>query len=75
MKIKITLRQLEILLQQQKEIVSAHIAGNSYQYNTESTDGHLKTLPIDKDKMKRVGMSASFPDDFCVLKNYIQDTE
>lgn len=75
MRIKITLRQLESLLQQQKQSVIEIIAGNSYQYNSESTDGNLKSLPIDKDKIRQIGMKASFPEEYNTLKKYIEDGE
>lgn len=75
MRIKITLRELEILLQEQKRNVIDRISVNSYMYNTESTDAHARPLPIDKDKMKKVGMDASFPEEFNILKKYIVDSD
>ncbi len=71
--IKITIEQLESLFQQQKEKVVEAIASNTYIYNTLSTDGHIKVIEnIDKNKMREVGMKAAFPNDYNVLKKYIQ---
>jgi len=75
MKLKLTLRQLESLLQRQKEKVIDRLSSDSYLYNTESTSGSLKTLPIDKDKMKQIGMDAQFPEDFLTLKKYIEEDD
>lgn len=73
MRIKITLRELESLLQQQKERVAERIANNSYLYNTTNTPGSSNSLPVDKDKMKKIGMEAPFPEDFNVLKRFVTD--
>jgi len=75
MKLKITLRELESLLQQQKIKVAERIANNSYLYNTTNTPGVSNTLPIDKEKMKQIGMESPFPEDFNVLKRFITDDE
>lgn len=73
MRINITLRQLEILLQDQKEKVIQHLAGNTYLYNPQSTDGSYKSIEINKDRFKEVGLKAEYPDEFKVLKKYIVD--
>lgn len=65
--------QLEMLLIEQKEKVIEQLAGNSYLYNNESTDAHQKSLPIDKHKMKKVGLDAPFPNEFNTLKKYLDD--
>lgn len=70
-----TIRDLETLLQDQKRKVIERIAGNSYLYNTESTPSHAKPLPIDKEKMKEIGMKAPFPEEFNTLKKYIKSDD
>lgn len=72
MEIKITIQQLESLLNQQKEIVIEKLAGQSSYYNLESDGGHMKTLPINKDKFREAGIQARFPDEFVVLKKYVR---
>lgn len=67
-----TIRQLEILLDEQKRLVIDCLAGQSANYNTESTAGSYKSLPIDREKFKEAGMAARYPDDLRVLKQYIK---
>jgi hypothetical protein len=71
-KIEITIEDLERLLQEQKRITVEKCLSHNYFYNKESTEGHLKTLPIDEDKFKEQGMSANFPNEFNILKKYIK---
>lgn len=73
MRINITLRQLEILLNEQKEKVIEHLAGNTYLYNPESTNGSIKSIEIDREKFRAVGLKAQFPVDFQILKQFIVD--
>lgn len=73
MKFQITLQQLENLLTEQKKITIERCMSHSYCYNTESTEGNLKTLPIDKDKFIENGLKASYPKDFEILKKYISE--
>lgn len=69
--IKITIEQLERLLNQQKELVIERLVGQSGYYNLESDNGNYRTLPIDKVKFKEYGMRTSFPDDLIILKKYL----
>ena len=69
--IKITIQQLEYLLNQQKEIVIEKLRGCSYLYNKESTDSNAKSLPIDEAKFKNEGLKAAYPTDFNVLKRHV----
>lgn len=71
MELKITLHQLENLLNEQKRLVVEKLSGHTYSYNKESTEGHLKDLPIDKDKFSEIGMSSRFPEDFNTLRRYV----
>ncbi len=71
-KIEMTIEQLERMLNEQKRITVEKCLGHNYCYNTESTEGHLKTLPIDEQKFKEQGMKAGYPNDFEVLKRYIK---
>lgn len=71
MKIELTIEQLKSLLIEQKEITIEKCMGHSYYYNTESTEGVAKSLPIDKDKFKEQGMQARFPSDLTVLMKYL----
>jgi hypothetical protein len=73
MKIELTIHQLEALLNEQKSITIEKFMEHSYNYNLESTEGNLKTLPIDKDKFTQQGMKARFPNDFEILKKYISN--
>lgn len=70
MKLEFTIEELELLLKQQKEKVIDSLMSSTYMYNTESTEGNLKSLPIDKEKMREVGMEASYPRDFKILKRH-----
>jgi hypothetical protein len=72
MEFKITLAQLETLLNEQKGLVIERLKGQSYTYNKESTESHLKDLPIDMDKFYELGMSSKFPEDFNTLRRYIK---
>lgn len=71
MKINMTLEQLERLLNAQKELVIIYLSSNTSSYNAESTDGCLKSLPINEFKMKEIGMKAKFPEEFNTLKKYL----
>lgn len=67
-----TIQQLEILLNDQKRIVIERLLNGTGYYNTESTAGVYKTLPIDKEKFTEQGLKASYPDEFNVLKKYVK---
>ena len=67
-----TLQQIENLLDEQKRLVVERLRGQSYYYNKESTDGSLKTLPIDEQRFLEVGMAAKYPDDVNVLRRYVK---
>lgn len=71
-KLKISLIQLENLLNKQKEIVCEKLLYSSGQYNTESNEGHYKTLPIDKEKFKKIGINSNYPEDFNILCKYLE---
>ena len=73
MKIELTIKQLELLLVEQKRMTVEKCMGHSSYYNLESTDGESKSLPIDKDKFTEQGMQARFPNDFEILKKYLND--
>lgn len=67
-----TIRQLEILLDEQKRLVIENLAGQSGSYNTESDNGHYRTIDnIDREKFKEVGYRTRYPDDLHTLKKYI----
>ena len=71
MNITISISELEYLLRQQKEITIEKLLSCTYYYNEESTDGNLKSMAINKDKFKEVGLTAKFPSDVEVLKKYL----
>lgn len=71
-KIEMTIEQLESLLIQQKQITIERCLSNSYYYNMESTNGHSQSLKIDKEKFVENGMTAGYPNDFKVLKQYVK---
>lgn len=71
-KISISLNDLKRMLDQQKEIVIDTLLGQTYTYNKESIDGELKSMQnIDKDKFRKLGSQARYPDDFNVLKKFL----
>lgn len=74
-KITMTLEQLRQLLLEQKKLTIEYLRSNSYQYNTNSTDDHSHSLPIDRDKMMEVGMKARFPDAYNTLKAYLPEAD
>ncbi len=67
---EISLVELERLLNEQKVLVGQYLLGLSYYYNNESTDGHSKSLPINKEKFMEVAMKSGIPDDIKILKKY-----
>lgn len=67
---EISLEQLELLLKEQKRLVIEKLSQHTYMYNTESTDSHTKSLPIDKEKFMEIGMKTELPRDIQILKNY-----
>lgn len=67
---EISLDQLEHLLKEQKRLVIEKLSQHTHMYNTESTDSHTKSLPIDKEKFMEIGMKSEFPRDIQILKNY-----
>lgn len=70
--ITLTLDQLGILLDEQKDIVIEKLRGQSGYYNKESDDGNYRTMNIDEEKFKQVGREARYPSDYNVLKKYIK---
>lgn len=71
--ITMTLVQLRILLDKQKEIVIDSLASQSAYYNKESDAGTGITLhQIDKDKFKEIGMKTKYPNDYHVLNKYLK---
>jgi hypothetical protein len=71
MKIEIELEDLKKLLKEQIKLTAERLLDGTYQYNTESTESHLKTLPIDKNKFITKAMGTKFPDDILVLNKYL----
>ena len=71
MKIEMTLRQLKSLLEQQKELVIERLFSENYIYNKESTEGVMKSLPIDEDKFIKSGRGSKHPNDFIALEKYL----
>lgn len=72
MELKVTVQQLEQLLNEQKRLVVEKLLGQPGYYNSESDAGTIRSLPINKDKFTEVGMSAKLPNDVDVLKRYIR---
>lgn len=70
--ITITLTQLQILLDQQKELVIEALLGNSSYYNEDSTDGVSISMKINEDRFKQAGNRVGYPYDFKVLSKYIK---
>lgn len=71
MKITMELRDLKELLHEQKLLVIKKLLSETYSYNSESTDGHLKSLLIDEDKFRKVGLSAKYSNDLLILEKYL----
>lgn len=71
--ITISLDQLLHLLNHQKAKAIERLLGSASYYNLESTEGHSKSLPIDKGKFEEIGLSAKYPDDVLVLLKYLKD--
>ena len=68
-----TLDQLQELLVEQKRLTIEYLEGHNYQYNADSTDSQYKTLNIDREKMREVGMRSRFPDQFMTLKAFLPE--
>ena len=66
----ITLYQLKNLLDKQKELTIELLRSSSHYYNTESTEGHSKSLPIDKELFYELGMKARYPADIDIIEKY-----
>lgn len=73
MKISITISRLERLLYEQKERVINQLYSHSYVYNNKSDEGHARSLDIDEDKMRKLGMKTEYPSEFDTLKKYVED--
>lgn len=71
-KIEMTIEELERMLYEQKRITVEQCLSHNYIYNKESTDDHLKSLPIDEVKFKEHGMKAKYTNDFEILKRYVK---
>lgn len=72
MQIELTLDQLKSLLDQQKQLTINTLLNCPSYYNKESTDGYSKSLPIDKENFRNLGMRADYPPDIDVLTRYIK---
>lgn len=72
-KINISLHQIIWLLNQQKAKTIERLLSSTSYYNPESTEGHSKSIPIDKDKFEEIGLSAKFPEDIQVLIKYLKE--
>lgn len=70
--IKITIRDLEIMLDEQKKKVIDRLLNQTYSFNLESTESTFKPLLIDKEKFTEIGMKSAYPDDFNILKKHIK---
>ncbi len=70
-KISMTINSLKNLLDQQKTLTIERLLGHNYLYNSESTDGHSKSLPIDKEKFMEVGHKAPYPPEYITLDKYL----
>lgn len=72
MEIKITLQDLEIMLNRQKQIVVETLSDHTGYWNADSTEGAMKTVNINKDRFSERGMNSRYPEDFNVLKKYLK---
>lgn len=72
MEIKISIQQLEALLDQQKELVIESLLNNSSYYNEASTPGMSISMNINKERFELTGKKASYPHDFKVLTKYLK---
>lgn len=72
MEIKITIQQLEALLDQQKELVIEKLLNSSSYYNGDNTDGVQSSLKINKERFEDSGRKSSYPHDFKVLTKYLK---
>jgi hypothetical protein len=70
--IKITLEDLERMLNRQKEIVIEKLSDHTSYWNGDSTESHYRSVNINKEKFSKQGMTSRFPEDFNVLKKYIR---
>ena len=70
--ITMTLNDLRNLLDQQIKLTIHKLKSDNYLYNKETTEGHMKTLPIDEEKMFEVGGKTEYPNDYEVLKKYLR---
>jgi hypothetical protein len=70
--ITITLTQLEILLDQQKELVIERLLQNSSYYNKESNSSCSKQMNIDDDKFRELGQKSNYPHDLKILRKYLK---
>lgn len=69
--ITITLEKLQDLLDQQKALVTEKLLGQTGYYNADSDEGNYRTLNIDDDKFKKLSREANYPDDYNILKKYL----
>ena len=69
--ITMTLNDLRDLLDEQIQLTINKLKSESYIYNKESTMGSSKSLPIDEDKMFKVGRETKYPNEYNVLKKYL----
>lgn len=71
-KISLTLRQLENLLFQQKQLTAENLLNMTYYYNSESTESISKSMQnMDREKFKEVADKSRFPNDLETLKRYL----
>lgn len=67
---EISIEQLEYLLSEQKKLTIERLLSSTSYYNSENTIGVSKSLPIDEEKFKELGMRARVPNDIEILRRY-----
>lgn len=70
--LKITISQLEDMLDRQKEAVIERLLGNSSSFNAKNDDGNTYAMDINKEAFRNLGMKANYPHDFNILKRYVK---
>lgn len=77
MKIELTIRELELMLEEQKRVVGEYITRNLsiYTFFNENRNSTTAKTDIDIDltntEIKKECFKAGFPNDFSVLKKYL----
>lgn len=71
-KITISIRDLERLLNRQKELTIDCLMWSTTGWNGKDLPaGHVESVEINKEKFKDQGMKSSFPEEFNTLKRYL----